>query len=148
MREGADDAVVAADGAADPHERAPYRLPQGDRRHDGCGEALGVGVAVGRVGRLGGSRARRGRHLSQLVAALVDPRRTDTRKAFAARQRLQRIFGGRDELAALQPRRGGRLLLQTRRFAGQRDIRTEPVVATDLDTKHGGTDANKRDAAR
>jgi hypothetical protein len=50
------------------------------------------------------------------VAPLVDPRRTDTRKVFAARQRLQRIFGGRDEFAALQPRRGGQLLLQTRGF--------------------------------
>lgn len=45
--EGADDAVVVADGVADPHERAPHRLPQGISGHDGVGEALGVGVAVG-----------------------------------------------------------------------------------------------------
>src|ERR1700752_5383536 len=97
LGEGGDDAVVVTDRTSDAHEGAPGRFAKWVGGQYGLGQALGVGVLVGRVGGVGGGGASGGRQLAKLLAAVVYPVRTDAGKVFAALQRCERVFGGGDE---------------------------------------------------
>src|SRR6476659_3250916 len=138
LGEGGDDAVVVTDRTADAHEGAPGRFPKGVGGQYGLGQALGVGVLVGRVGGVGGCGASLGCQLGKLLSAVVYPGGTDAGKVFAASQRCERVFGGGDEFAALQARRGGEFLFEAYRFTGQHDVGAERDPAVGGDAEHVG----------
>ena len=86
-------------------------------RENSLSDPFGDGVLVGRVGGVGRG-AERWLPARQAAVAVVYPGGTDRGESICRVAAVRAMFGGGDEFAALQARRGGQFLFDPYRFAG------------------------------